>query len=78
MELKLDNMKSLDLDFGYEKKAPIPQAGRKSIAILLGAGFSAPKGYPIGNQMNDWLLNFDDSKISFSPSGNQRICKSTQ
>ena len=75
MELKLDNMKSLDLDFGDEKKASIPQTGRKSIAILIGAGFSAPKGYPIGNQMNDWILNFDDTKISFSPSGELAVSK---
>jgi hypothetical protein len=24
----------------------------KSISILLGAGFSAPMGYPVGNQLN--------------------------
>ena len=28
----------------------------KSISFLLGAGFSAPKGYPIGNQLNEKLL----------------------
>lgn len=39
----------------------------------MGAGFSAPKGYPIGNDMNDGLLNFDDKDIDFSPSGELAI-----
>lgn len=42
----------------------------KSISILLGAGFSAPQGYPVGKEMNCKLLNFDDNKkVSFSLSG---------
>lgn len=28
----------------------------KSISLLLGAGFSAPMGYPIGNDLNEKLL----------------------
>ncbi len=48
----------------------IPLSSRKSITILLGAGFSAPKGYPIGNNLNDWLQNFDDRALDFSPAGN--------
>jgi hypothetical protein len=48
----------IDLD---KEDNEIPQVGRKSISILLGAGFSAPKGYPIGNDMNEGLLHFDDS-----------------
>lgn len=75
MELKLDDIKSVELDLGYEEQATVPLTGRKSISILIGAGFSAPKGYPIGNQMNNWLLNFDDSKISFSPSGELAVSK---
>ena len=43
----------------------IPHVRRKSISILLGAGFSAPKGYSIGNDMNDGLLHFDDSTSSW-------------
>ena len=43
----------IDLD---KEDNEIPQVGRKSISILLGAGFSAPKGYPIGNDMNEGLL----------------------
>lgn len=42
---------------------------KKSISFLLGAGFSAPKGYPIGNKLNEELLNFDDSYLDFSPDG---------
>ena len=51
-----------------------PLSERKSISILLGAGFSAPKGYPIGNGMNENLLNFDHKNVFFSPSGNLSIC----
>lgn len=56
----------IDLD---KEDNEIPQVGRKSISILLGAGFSAPKGYPIGNDMNEGLLHFDDSTLDFSPGG---------
>lgn len=57
------------LDFGKESTNVLPFNLRKSISILLGAGFSAPKGYPIGNDMNERLLHFDDSKLDFSPDG---------
>jgi len=73
MELKLDDMKNLDLDLGHEEQVSVPLAGRKSVAILIGAGFSAPKGYPIGNDMNNGLLKFDDKNVDFSPSGELAI-----
>ena len=41
----------------------------KSISILLGAGFSAPMGYPVGNTLNKLLLECDDSKFGFHTSG---------
>lgn len=41
----------------------------KSISILLGAGFSAPMGYPVGNALNKLLLECDDSKFGFHTSG---------
>lgn len=41
----------------------------KSIAFLLGAGFSAPQGYPIGNQLNQSLLACADDNFAFSTSG---------
>ena len=59
----------LMIDLGKEEHEQ-PLAGRKSISLLLGAGFSAPMGYPIGNDMNDGLLNFDDKTLDFSPAGN--------
>ncbi len=65
-------MKNLDL--GYE----IPEktlTGRKHISILIGAGFSAPQGYPIGNTMNENILNFEKYNVDFSPSG--VMCYST-
>ena len=46
---------------------------RKSISLLLGAGFSAPMGYPIGNDLNERLLNFDDEDVDFAPSGELAI-----
>ena len=62
-------MKKWDIDLEDEQIKETPLAGRKSISILLGAGFSAPKGYPIGNGMNNGLLNFGDKEVDFSPSG---------
>jgi hypothetical protein len=41
----------------------------KSVSILLGAGFSAPMGYPIGNTLNKLLVECDDSKIGFHTNG---------
>ena len=55
--------------FGDAEEKDIPLSGRKSISILLGAGFSAPIGYPIGNDINENLLSFDDRVIDFSPDG---------
>ena len=49
---------NIDLDDNLEQELPL--SSRKSVSILLGAGFSAPRGYPIGNDMNKRLLNFDD------------------
>ena len=57
-------------DLYYDKaEYELPLVGRKSVSILLGAGFSAPMGYPIGNDMNEDLLNFDDSALDFAPCG---------
>ncbi|NLD48494.1 MAG: hypothetical protein GX660_15110 [Clostridiaceae bacterium] len=41
----------------------------KSISLLLGAGFSAPMGYPIGNQLNEKILNCHTDNISFHTDG---------
>lgn len=40
-----------------------------SISLLLGAGFSAPIGYPVGKTLNDLLLKSKDEKIGFHTSG---------
>ena len=58
-----------NLDLGDNTTNEIPLDGRKSISILLGAGFSAPMGYPIGNDMNESLLDFDDRFLDFAPCG---------
>ena len=42
---------------------------KQSISFLLGAGFSAPKGYPIGNQLNKLLLECDGNDFVFHTSG---------
>src|ERR1035437_9061070 len=41
----------------------------KPISFLLGAGFSANKGYPIGSKLNNLLLNCDLNKIGFHTDG---------
>lgn len=41
----------------------------KKISLLLGAGFSAPMGYPIGNQLNERLQNYRRYSASISPDG---------
>lgn len=40
-----------------------------SISFLIGAGFSAPMGYPIGNQLNDLLVNCSGNEFSFHTDG---------
>jgi hypothetical protein len=40
-----------------------------SIAYLLGAGFSAPMGYPIGNELNKRILKSREDVFSFHTSG---------
>lgn len=40
-----------------------------SISLLIGAGFSAPMGYPIGNRLNDLLLKESGNQFSFHSSG---------
>ena len=41
----------------------------KSISFLLGAGFSAPMGYPIGSTLNNLLLTCDGSTFGFYSDG---------
>ena len=53
-----------NLDLGDNTTNEIPLDGRKSISFLLGAGFSAPMGYPIGNDMNESLLDFDEADLT--------------
>lgn len=65
-------MKNIDLDYEIPEKT---LTGRKHISILIGAGFSAPQGYPIGNTMNENILNFEKYNADFSPSG--VLCCST-
>ena len=63
-----------DIDLGYEIPEK-PLTGRKHISILIGAGFSAPQGYPIGNTLNENILDFEKYNADFSPSG--VLCNST-
>lgn len=58
-----------ELDFGDGYTQSIPLENRKSVSFLLAAGFSAPKGYPVGNTVNNKLLEFENEPINFSPSG---------
>ena len=63
----------LDLGDGYSREQPL--AGRNSVSILLGAGFSVPKGYPTGKVVNESLENFDQFPVDFSPAGELAISK---
>lgn len=62
-------MSKWTIDVGYGEKLELPLEKRKSITILLGAGFSAPKGYPIGRHMNERILHFDEYDVDFTPGG---------
>jgi hypothetical protein len=46
------------------------------IALILGAGFSKPMGYPIGNQLNQRILICAkcDNCFAFSPAGELCVC----
>lgn len=41
----------------------------KSVSFLLGAGFSAPMGYPVGNVLNNLLLNCTGDDFAFHTNG---------
>lgn len=58
-----------DIDFGDETPKDTPLDSRPSIAIILGAGFSVPLGYPIGNDVNKSLKKFDYKSVDISPAG---------
>lgn len=47
----------------------------KEISILLGAGFSANKGYPIGDKLNQLLLNCNLNTIGFATDGRLMISR---
>ncbi|MEA4968059.1 MAG: hypothetical protein VB048_08100, partial [Bacteroidaceae bacterium] len=55
----------------YKKKSKLFlfRKREKPISILLGAGFSAPMGYPIGNQLNEIIFNCHSDSISFHSDG---------
>lgn len=57
-----------DLDFGNRTQESRKIERFKSISFLIGAGFSAPMGYPIGTQVNERLQNFDEN-VDFAPDG---------
>lgn len=48
---------------------------RGSISVLLGAGFSAPMGYPIGNSLNLSILNCKGDNFAFSSAGTMCVSK---
>ena len=41
----------------------------KSVSFLLGAGFSAPMGYPVGNDLNLKILKCNTTEFSFHTDG---------
>ena len=59
----------MNIDFGYTDTKYNPLNRRNSIALLLGAGFSVPKGYPTANQLNKQFVEFDKFNTYFSTDG---------
>ena len=57
------------LDLGEEPQDVKPHDQRKSVAFLLGAGFSIPMGYPTGVAVNKNILDFVNQPVAFSPAG---------
>lgn len=55
----------MNIDFGYTDTKYNPLNRRNSIALLLGAGFSVPKGYPTANQLNKQFVEFDKFNTYF-------------
>lgn len=45
----------------------------ESISILLGAGFSAPMGYPLGDTLNQRILNCTGDEFAFHTSGSMAV-----
>ena len=66
-------MSKLKIDFDGESNNETPLYQRKSVSVLLGAGFSAPMGYPVGNGLSKGLLNFEENLVDFAPSGELAI-----
>lgn len=64
MKLRIEN-----LDYGDTKPMKIPYGERKHVAFLIGSGFSVPCGMPTGRQLNDYILNIENSPITFDYSG---------
>ena len=62
------------IDLGDSYSPSIPLEGRESISILLGAGFSVPKGYPTGDRLNKEILEFDKENVEFSNDGKLYFC----
>jgi hypothetical protein len=50
----------------------------KSICFLLGAGASAPYGFPIGSELVTEILNFDDREFPWDELGNRHELKDLQ
>lgn len=59
----------MNIDFGYANTEYLSLNKSNSISILLGAGFSVPMGYPTAKALASKLLDLDDERICFSPSG---------
>lgn len=66
-------MKAIDIDLGYELPQKKPLEGRQHVSFLLGAGFSVPKGYPIGKEVNEQFEDFYKKPYVFSFGGKLAI-----
>lgn len=64
MKLRIEN-----IDFGNTEPRKIPYGERKHVVFVIGSGFSVPCGMPTGRQLNDYILNIENSPITFDYSG---------
>ncbi len=62
------DMRNMTIDVGRNPLSKESKA-KKHISLLLGAGFSIPAGYPLGEHVNKGIIEFENKNVAFSPDG---------
>lgn len=63
------------IDLGETEIVAKSLKGRPNIAVLLGSGFSVPKGYPVRDKVNKFLIDFDYDRFDISQGGQLYECR---